>query len=44
LSTYKGHSYGDYVKTIRLYGTMDSFSTEPVGEVRLLCYPASDRL
>jgi hypothetical protein len=30
LNTYKGHSYGDYVKTIREYGTTDSFSTEPV--------------
>ena len=30
LSTYKGHSYGDYVKTIREYGTVDSYSSEPV--------------
>jgi hypothetical protein len=30
LGTYKGHSYGDYVKSIRQYGTMDSYSTEPV--------------
>jgi hypothetical protein len=30
LNTYKLHSYGDYVATIRRYGTMDSYSTEPV--------------
>lgn len=30
LSTYKVHSLGDYVKTIRQYGTTDSYSTEPV--------------
>ena len=30
LGTYKGHSYSDYVKAIREYGTTDSYSTEPV--------------
>jgi hypothetical protein len=30
LSTFKGHSLGDYVDTIRHYGTSDSYSTEPV--------------
>jgi hypothetical protein len=30
LSTYKFHSYGDYVASIRKYGTTDSYSTEPV--------------
>jgi hypothetical protein len=30
LSTYKVHSLGDYVKTIRQYGTADSYSTELV--------------
>jgi hypothetical protein len=30
LNTYKFHSYGDYVATIRRHGTMDSYSTEPV--------------
>jgi hypothetical protein len=30
LNTYKGHSYGDYVKTIQEYGMTDSLSTEPV--------------
>jgi hypothetical protein len=30
LRTYKFHALGDYVETIRRYGTTDSFSTEPV--------------
>jgi hypothetical protein len=30
LNTFKGHSAGDYVNTIREYGTCDSYSTEPV--------------
>jgi hypothetical protein len=30
LSTYKFHSLGDYVETIRRYGTTDSYSTEVV--------------
>lgn len=30
INTYKFHSYGDYAKTIRIYGTMDSYSTESV--------------
>jgi hypothetical protein len=33
LGTYKLHSFGDYVRTIRQYGTMDSFSTEPVRDM-----------
>lgn len=28
--TYKFHALGDYVSTIRRYGTCDSYSTEPV--------------
>jgi hypothetical protein len=28
--TYKFHALGDYVSTIRQYGTCDSYSTEPV--------------
>ena len=28
--TYKFQSYGDYSRTIRIYGTTDSYSTEPV--------------
>lgn len=31
INTYKFHSYGDYARTIRMHGTMDSYSTEPVG-------------
>jgi hypothetical protein len=31
LQTYKVHSLGDYVDTIKKYGTTDSYSTEPVG-------------
>ena len=30
LNTYKDHSIGDYVETIRRYGTVDSYSTESV--------------
>ena len=30
LSTYKLHAMGDYVSTIRRYGTTDSFSTQAV--------------
>lgn len=30
LNTYKTHSLGDYVETIRQYGTTDSYSTETV--------------
>lgn len=30
LTSYKYHSLGDYPATIRHYGTLDSFSTEPV--------------
>jgi hypothetical protein len=30
LQTYKYHALGDYVETIRRYGTTDSFSTEIV--------------
>ena len=30
INTYKLHSYGDYARTIRMYGTMDSYSTELV--------------
>jgi hypothetical protein len=31
LSTYKIHALGDYVTTIRLFGTTDSYSTQTVG-------------
>ena len=30
INTYKLHSYGDYARAIRMYGTMDSYSTELV--------------
>lgn len=30
LKTYKFHSLGDYVETIRRFGTTDSYSTQPV--------------
>jgi hypothetical protein len=33
LSTYKFHSMGDYVQTIKLFGTMDSFTTQIVSIV-----------
>lgn len=33
LSIYKLHSLGDYVRTIRMFGTTDSFSTQPVSTV-----------
>jgi hypothetical protein len=36
LNTYKCHALGDYVNTIRKYGTTDSYSTEPV---RVPSYP-----
>ncbi|KAJ7101024.1 hypothetical protein C8R43DRAFT_1048129 [Mycena crocata] len=29
LFTYKGHSLGDYVRTILFFGTVDSYSTQP---------------
>jgi len=33
LSTYKFHSMGDYVRTIKLFGTTDSFTTQIVSIV-----------
>lgn len=35
LNTYKFHAMGDYVKTIRFFGTTDSFSTQIVCANRL---------
>ncbi|KAJ7101338.1 hypothetical protein B0H15DRAFT_936529 [Mycena belliarum] len=29
METYKGHSLGDYVRTIKFFGTVDSYSTQP---------------
>ena len=36
LQTYKFHALGDYVATIRHFGTTDSYSTEPVSCILLL--------
>src|ERR1700743_3521191 len=33
LNTYKFHSLGDYVATIRLFGTTDSYSTQVVSSI-----------
>lgn len=38
LNTYKDHSLGDYVETIRRYGTVDSYSTELVNLCIIACY------
>lgn len=38
--TYKGHSFGDYVETIRRYGTTDSYSTEPVSDCNTVHFRA----
>lgn len=38
LNTYKAHSLGDYVETIRQYGTTDSYSTELVSDTASLAY------
>lgn len=32
LNTYKIHAMGDYVENIKMYGTTDSYSTEPVSD------------
>jgi hypothetical protein len=36
LNTYKIHALGDYVETIKTYGTTDSYSTEPVNDALAL--------
>jgi len=36
LNTYKYHALGDYVSTIRRFGTTDSYSTQPVS-LQLTC-------
>lgn len=36
LRTYKHHSLPDYVKSIRDFGTSDSFSTEPVSVIKII--------
>ena len=37
LKTYKYHTLGDYISTIRLYGTTDSYSTQSVSSCSTLC-------
>ena len=37
MNTYKAHSFPDYVRTIRRFGTTDSYSTEPVSLNFLSC-------
>ena len=39
LNTYKFHALGDYVATIRLFGTTDSYSTQVVSYTTLLPAP-----
>lgn len=39
LQTYKFHALGDYVSTIKRYGTCDSYSTEPVRPLSFLSFP-----
>jgi len=36
ISTYKFHAMGDYVQTIKLFGTTDSFTTQIVSSISLL--------
>jgi fructose-1-phosphate kinase PfkB-like protein len=33
MQTYKYHALGDYADTIRMFGTSDSYSTEPVSTI-----------
>jgi hypothetical protein len=39
IQTYKFHALGDYVASIRLFGTTDSYSTEPVSFKQQSIYP-----
>lgn len=36
LNTYKDHALGDYVETIRRFGTTDSYSTESVSQIHFM--------
>jgi hypothetical protein len=38
LKTYKYHALGDYVHTIRQFGTTDSYSTQPVSSIWYLLF------
>jgi hypothetical protein len=43
LKTHKFHALGDYVATIRWFGTTDSYSTQPVSLSDILClYDSAD--
>ena len=37
LRTYKHHALGDYIDTIRRFGTTDSYSTQPVSVYMMFC-------
>ncbi len=39
LKTYKDHALGDYVETIRRYGTTDSYSTETARYLSFFFFP-----
>jgi hypothetical protein len=39
LKTYKYHALGDYVTTIRRFGTTDSYSTQPVSLQSVASFP-----
>jgi len=41
LETYKYHSLGDYVATVEMYGTCDSYTTEVVSEIIISLYQFS---
>lgn len=43
LSTYKFHAMGDYVQTIKLFGTTDSFTTQIVSNFFFLEYGSEVR-
>jgi len=42
LSTYKVHALGDYVRTIRMFGTTDLYSTQTVRS--FVCIPGTKKL
>jgi hypothetical protein len=43
LQTYKAHSLGDYVATIKRLGTTDSYTSEIVSYLLILCHREDDR-
>lgn len=44
LSTYKFHAMGDYVRTIKIFGTTDSFTTQIVRFVPLLAFKDASKV